>query len=251
MYRAIVLTRTGKVAQATMTEILRRYEIQVAYDTAFLYLGTRGVVAEKWGHGPYFQAWSEQPGQITLTQTADATSQLSGVLGIRISLVVWQKPKSRESASQLSCEFLSDCVKAFQPQNIRSVGVKLHYISPTEQPQVLNAKLLEEHPTLAQIIPPGHETTYSGLMFNAELHDRDDQIRSSCNLGIYPKEASQQYFGYEDEDDPQWAMGCFIEYHRTGIWSTSRKLDLEAISRDANIEADRILGTTLRRYTDA
>jgi hypothetical protein len=234
-----------------MAEILRRYEIQILYDTAFLFLGTRGVVAEKWGHGPYFEAWSEQPGQITLTQSAAVPSPLLGIMGIRVSLVVWQTPKSRESASALSSEFLSDCIQAFQPQAIRRVIIKMHYISPTTQPQALNAKLLQDHPTIAQIIPDGHDETYSGVMFNALSHHRDDQIRSMCTLGIYSKEATQQFFGYEDEDDPEWAMGCFIEYHRIGEWSQSRRINLEAISSDAHIEADKILGTSLRRYTNA
>ena len=35
---------------------LRRYDLQINYHAAYLYWNLRGILAEKWAHGPLFGA---------------------------------------------------------------------------------------------------------------------------------------------------------------------------------------------------
>jgi hypothetical protein len=45
---------------------LARFQVETSYHSAYQCLSIRGVLAERWGHGPIFEAFNDQGMQIAL-----------------------------------------------------------------------------------------------------------------------------------------------------------------------------------------
>jgi hypothetical protein len=227
---------------------LRRYELQVAYDTAFLFMNFRGLVGERWGHGPYFNAWGEQPGQVTFTSSATDQS-LTGVVGIRVSSLIWHSPDTRDQAASLAENFLADCVEVVKPRTVRNIIVKQHHILPTTEAEELNGLLLADYPNLDGIIPPNYTESNSGLSFNAtEIHGSVTR-RATAVVGIYLPGMAQAHFGHVEDDEPETAFGAFTETRSEGELSLSEATqEISRCIRRADSDADHVLSKTLRKY---
>lgn len=228
---------------------LRRYEVQVAYDTAFLFFGTRAVVAERWGHGPTFSAWLEAQGQITLFPGPDDQT-ISAVLGIRFSALLWQGPPGRGEADKLARDFLTDCLEAFKPQAIRMIAVRQFWLLPTTRPDAVNTQLLADYPNVDALSPDRYGTVNPGVSFNGQVRGPDETIWTTASVGMVPGERAIQYFGMKLPDEPEWAMGANIEAVAVALEQRPRGIqrDLKGQLQDANRDADTVLGRTLLRY---
>lgn len=230
--------------------VLRRAEVQVRYDTAFLYLNTNGAVAERWGHGPEFSAWGEVPGQITLTSQSLNPDRV-GIVGIRVSGVTWHLPPSIGAFRDLASPFVSDCLDSFRPTVVRQVVMRQQWIMPTPTPEDLNARLVREYPQVGDIIPPDYHHSFSGLSFNAQRRIGQESLRISNILGVYPPEAAQSYFGNIFEIDDTHALGSFIDITLERENGIERALErMPSLINTCNHEVEEVLRHGIRRFSD-
>jgi len=88
---------------------LRRYEVQAHYHSAYLYLNLKGLLAERWGHGPYFNAFGGGGNDVRITDGGDGGEATKvGVYGLKTSAFLWEGAPDRKDAQKLATEWLSD-----------------------------------------------------------------------------------------------------------------------------------------------
>jgi len=238
-------SRDGSLHSSLVSMLLRRAEVQLRYDTAFLYLNTNGAIAQRWGHGPDFTAWAEGPGQITLT-AQPINPDRTAVLGLRVSGVTWHLPRTKEEFLELGTEFLSDCLEYFKPTVVRQLWMRQQWILPTLEPDALNAKLLKTFPNIDGIVPPDYDHPRSGLSFNGERQIGQEVAHISNLLGIYAPQLAQSYFGAVFDSDDRHALGAFAEVTLEKQGGIENALDrLPDLIRTAGREIDEVIRHSL------
>jgi hypothetical protein len=95
--------------------VTRRYELQLLHHAAYLYWDVRGVLAERWGHGPYFGAYGDKGDAIVLTDLPGDQASLYGVYGLRGSALMSEQ-SDQSHAPQLAENWLFDCLQVLRPK---------------------------------------------------------------------------------------------------------------------------------------
>jgi hypothetical protein len=104
-----------------------RAELGVGYDAAFLYLGVRGAVAEKWGHVPGFGRHLVGVDALRLTNKSDSRIAEANLKNSRY--VASGVGLSWDDFMKDSQEFITDCLKAFRPDGVSSIYADVRFYS--------------------------------------------------------------------------------------------------------------------------
>jgi hypothetical protein len=124
---------------------IERYQADINYNAAFTFWSLKGVLAERWGHGPLFGAWTDLPQQVTLTPPAAepgrAPKQIQGYYGINQSGFNFEQVDDVPYARDQSLAWLTDVVDVLQPQRVTRVMVNWFAIYPISNAQRASKRL--------------------------------------------------------------------------------------------------------------
>lgn len=234
---------------------LRRYEMQMAYHAAYLYWNLRGVLAEKWGHGPVFGAYGESQDQVTLTPARTdplVPVQLAGVYGLRNSALLWEDTRKKE-AQDLALEWLSDCLAVLTPRRVVRVALKIVYSYPVKDPKRVTEVLVKDYPNLGSFPPQSYPVKHVGVTFQARETKGDVDVLATGIFGPYGPDQAKSMFQSSTERDSEWALGLIYDISigsEKGLSEPKRYLE-EMAKRGDSESYDLLTRTIMRTISDA
>ena len=193
---------------------LRRLDLSVTYQPAFLFWNLKGVLAERWAHGPYFGAVQDQGNQITLLPDPEqkgTAGEPNAVGGIAISAFTWESPPSLGTSSGVAVEWLTDVLTALDPKTVVRIWGRQHWVLPLRNPAAVQSAIVANLPALSEHVPNGYGAPYSGLSFNADRHIANVTRLLSVHVGIIRPGTSKTYWSSPSPDDDQPMLGIFVE----------------------------------------
>jgi hypothetical protein len=226
---------------------LARVTLDVTYHATWSFSGLRGVLAERWAHGPVFGAVTDtgQAGQVNLYPAEGEEQRLTAFAGIRSSGLIAEGPWASR-VEEVARPWMDDVFAVLRPQ--KTVGYKAEALAlypvrdPVRASTLLRSRFYhdEELATFA-----GRDPQHAAV----EMLFVDEQPLVSLVLGVlgppHIKGPMGGYFTFPDpERDGQWFMGLrlvYAEEDQDGLEDPVEKL-MSAYAR-ATREWERIVRT--------
>ena len=115
---------------------LERFHAEAGYDAAFLYWNLRGLLAERWAHGPVFAGWATAQEQTNLIPKADGDdTRIYAAYGIKASGVLAEGERWTQEAPDLARQWLPDVYEVLAPVRTVRVSVNLFGLYPAGERQ--------------------------------------------------------------------------------------------------------------------
>jgi len=170
--------------------VLRRYEVQVHYDTAFAWFDTSGTLAARWAYSGHFGRWGRAEDSITLsTDTSEIENRyFAAQYGARSSSFLAEGVRLKD-ARELTERWVQDCLTAGGPPTIRRIYVRMLHTLPIHHEAErarLQAALLKLFP-LSGFLPSYDSATFnSGLSFNSRIpRGLEGELLTTAQFGIF------------------------------------------------------------------
>jgi hypothetical protein len=219
---------------------LRKLELQMHYHAAYQFWNLKGVIAEKWGHGPHFGAYSETSNEVRLTAASGEPSPFVGVYGLKVSAFAAEKTKF-EDASSLAVEWMSDCLETLRPLLVNRLILRLFYAYPSSDEKRVSQALAGEYPGVEQLWDTGsYETVHGGLQ-SQQIRPGDDggRITTSVIFGAYSPNQQREWFNVVDPEDAPWALGFhyFQERRSADEGFSDREAEIDQLMKEGREES--------------
>jgi hypothetical protein len=212
---------------------LERFNAEIGYHAAFNYWNVRGVLAEKWGHGPLFGARAEGDELVALIPaTKEPERRVQALYGLGASGVLAEGPEQVEKAREICEEWMADALEVLRPKRVTRVNTQLFALYPTDDP-VQSSRRLRSHfyrrealeSTLPRRARDQRDKFHSAMDWYATGADPP----TSLVAGTLGPPHRGQFFAWPDEErDGRWWMGfnfgLIIRNEDTGIPQPVRKL---------------------------
>lgn len=190
---------------------LARMQVDVNYHVAFTYWSLKGVIAERWGHGPLFGAFADLGNQVTLTPTPGQTSrsgQVQAYYGLQAAGFNAEPVTDRAAMQQNAVSWISDVVDVLKPQRVVRVSVNLFGLYPVRDAERASERLRERFYNAGELakILPERDFTARHTAVESFLVTGDEQ--TTIVIGAYGPPHKGAYFATTDpERDSHWWMG--------------------------------------------
>lgn len=221
---------------------VERFHAELRYHAAFLYWNLRGIIAERWGHGPVFGGYMDGPSpQVTLTPAdpwmgEGARPRVRGIYGLQASSLNWEKVGDTREAIDTGKEWFSDIIRVLEPRVVVA-GASWFYLYPilAGQRTRVSEKIRERfgNPKELDILRvDGFPEFHSPV----ETFQVDGTRTLTRSVGVVGPPHHDHFFTEVDQDRAQsWFVGVRVLLNRVdqdGIESSSEELaDLIATSR--------------------
>ena len=197
-----------------------RFSVDMAYHSAYTYLSLKGVLAERWAHGPLFGAFTEAAAQITLSPPAAepggaAPRSVQAFYGLKATGFLYEQLRRNELSDVTgdAVSWLGDVNTVLTPRRVVQVNVGWFLLHPIENAE-RSSRLLRDryyNGTNAARLKPERYGSYHSAVENVVTQGRD---MYTIVLGVVGPPHKGQFFTYEDPArDGRWWMGL-----RTGWW---------------------------------
>lgn len=228
---------------------LERFRAEMGYHAAYNYLTLKGVLAERWAHGPVFGAVADQGNQITLTPASGfQDKRIDGVYGLRASSFDHECIDCAAETYEQAGEWFNDVVEVLKPKRITRLHTQRFALYPLSNIDAAEAatrrlKVRYYKDELANLQPDGYRnfSAVSGISI------RDDRYLS-IEMGVVGPPHKNNFFGVpDDERDSKWWMGLKINLNRTaddGIEGNAAEALKSLIAEGAD-EYDRLVHQAL------
>ena len=204
-----------------------RFQGELGYHAAYNYWNLRGVLAERWAHGPIFGAASStDPNAQTALSPAsgEGDSRLWAVYGLRALGLNAEGQEWVPKAAGLLDRWARDALDVLQPKRVIRAAVNLFALYPVDDIKEVSSKLraVHQNPELMPDLLPDSLREYrdefhSAIDFFVPLDDTGSAVSVVVGaVGPYHHVFSQP----DEERDDQWWMG--VKYER-------RRLDDEGL----------------------
>ncbi len=191
---------------------LRRFEVQVHYDAAYLYWNLRGVIAEKWGHGPLFGGYGEMADRTTLSLGVGENADVVGVYGLKFIAWNWERMADIDEGKELALEWVHDCLQVLTPQVVKRVFVRLQYAYPVGATRTkVEKQMRNEFEGLDLFNPAGYAEIVHGAQFQAHKESDGVKVVASGIFGLYSPEQAEELFNSKQDVDTDWCLGLFYD----------------------------------------
>jgi hypothetical protein len=195
-------------------DYLRRFELQIQYHPAFLFWNVKGALAERWGHGPFFDSVTDQGNQLTLANTKEAAADVgfsSAVAGVILSSFVTEIPTSEANVTQQGLDWLHDCLEAITPRKIVRLQVSYRWLRSARNAQSVATAFRNVYPSISNASQPPYRSTLPGVSFNAEVSDGPAKgAMAVAILGITSPKVQHGFAKrFTVDEDP--ALGLFYD----------------------------------------
>jgi hypothetical protein len=173
---------------------LRHCEVQLLYDAAFLYWGVAGVLAERWGHGPTFAAYSFNSDRLLLSKVA-GDNTVAAICGLKGSAFSSEETGIElSSVSKLALQWLSECAEVLRPRHITRAYVKIAYSYPIQSPERVAGAIFEEYPAIREFPIPGYADVQPGITFHARSGKAPYEDLATGMFGVYGPDQAPSIF---------------------------------------------------------
>jgi hypothetical protein len=194
---------------------LRRYDAQISYHAAYLFWNLRGLLAEKWAHGPIFGAYGIAEDAISLSPAAEEASRVvqtpTAIYGLRASGLLWEMT-DRHKATELANDWLKDCHEALQPRRVTRTYVRFVYSYPLTEDELPKVAGAFDRAYTPPALPPGdYEESYSATQFQARSMDGATNILTTGIFGPYAPDQARGLFQTVVPQDKQWALSLIFD----------------------------------------
>lgn len=121
---------------------MERFHAEIGHHAAFNYWNLRGILAEKWGHGPIFGARGEGPEQVHLTpETGLDDRRLQGVYGLMAAGVLAEGPECVPRGCEIALDWFGDHLSVMKPKRVVRTSAQVFAIYPAPNPVQLSRKI--------------------------------------------------------------------------------------------------------------
>lgn len=232
---------------------LERVRLECAHHSAYLYWSLRGVIAERWGHGPVFGAFSDGNQSTTLlpSPSEDVRSPLQGVYGLKATGLNAEQVGDLPEVERLASQWFEDVYEVLKPKRTTGIRAECFGLYPVRNPHSASTRLRDrfyKDDDLGKIIPENFERPYWAVNSLAE----DGEITRSLIVGVVgPPHKGEHFVVANPQRDDKWWMGIKVAYTRvneSGILDpTVALLDLHQTTKD---DFYRVAGTVLPSIAD-
>jgi hypothetical protein len=235
-----------------------RFSAEVSYDAAFAYWNLRGVLAERWGHGPIFAAMGEAANQVNLTpvtEPGDADNRIQVVYGLKGSGLLAEGPERTAQAREVADHWFPDVYEVLAPRKTVRMNVQLFGLYPITNAEQVSRRLRghfyrNEH--LLAALPDRlreHQDSLHGAINWISIGDQDGTKRlTSLIAGIVGPVHAGAFFTFANaERDQGWWMGINVTLSRIGEEGIRPEVEsLRELIADASADYDAIAPAVLR-----
>ena len=231
---------------------IERVNVEVHYHASYTFQGLKGVVAERWAHGPLFGAVSEPgPDQLNLVPPSEVEDQrLVAVLGLRASGLLAEGPKWTSQAPKIANEWIRDVFTALKPQRTIRVVSELLGLYPISDPYAATRRLIGRYYNGDEL------TSLAGrdrFLAAVDIFAPSEEATTTLVIGAIGPPHRGLFFNIPNEErDRQWWMGIranYVVYEEEGVADPSGVL---AKALDSSYsEVSRAVRTAFPAITDA
>jgi hypothetical protein len=193
---------------------LRHFDVQIFYDAAFLYFNTKGLLAERWAHGPVFAGFNDRGETVLLRPGIEDVMDIAGIYGLKTSAFMWERiDGTAGQAKDLMRRWFADCSKVLQPRRIARTYAKVMFSYPLNEGEVeaVAAVLRGRHPFAHQMAPDTDFTVSAGGNFAAWKYGQTTTEIRTMMYGIYVKEQAPGLVDVVQDFDDRPTLGMVYE----------------------------------------
>jgi hypothetical protein len=201
---------------------LERVQTDVGYHAAYNFWTLRGVLAERWGHGPLFGGYSETQDAIVLTpavapDTTGPPRRIQAVYGLRAAGVNGEGAEGVEDALSISDDWIADVFEVLRPKRAVRVAVVLFFLYPVTNAAQASRNLRGKfyRPSAVEgILPSGllkHRDRYHSAVDMIVPLDDNGSFVSVVIGAVGPLHQGQFFATPDPERDRSWFLG--MRYH--------------------------------------
>ena len=122
--------------------VIERLDVQLTYHSAYTYWSLKGVLAERWAHGPIFGAYGEQPQQISLQPSPDTGDRrILAAYGLKASGLNAEGARWTSEAGELASAWLNDVYEVLQPKKTVNARTNLMALYPIRHSAAVSKNL--------------------------------------------------------------------------------------------------------------
>jgi hypothetical protein len=189
---------------------LARMQVDVGYHAAFMFWGLKGVVAERWAHGPTFGAWTDLGNQVNLNQSSSpAEVTKTAYYGINASGFNAEPVENRTETEAEAVSLIADVMEVFKPKRVTRISCTWWGLLPVKDPARTSEKLRErfyQEKEIEALLPEGREL--GDIHNSAEFFTDDGRKNCTLVLGVVGPPHKGYYFAIPNEKrDSSWHLG--------------------------------------------
>jgi hypothetical protein len=195
-----------------------RFYAEMTYHSAYNYLSLKGVLAERWAHGPLFGAFSEAGAQITLTAAGEPGGPpprpVQAFYGLKASGFVYERlPRNELSdVTDDAVSWISDVYTVLSPRRVIGTQVQWFLLHPIDNAE-RSSRLLRDryyNATNSARLKPSRYGSYHSAVENVVTQGPE---MYTVVLGVVGPPHKGQFFSSDDpERDARWWMGLRIAF---------------------------------------
>ena len=190
-----------------------RFQVDVNYNACFPYWSLKGVLAERWAHGPVFGAFLDQGNQVTLSPAASegaVSPPIQAYYGIVASGYNNESATDIREAREQSLAWLSDVIAVLNPRRITRLSVGWFGLYPiTDAPHA--SKLLRERYYTSAVARLTPQDRFPVLHSAADSFLVNGPEQLSVIVGVVGPPHKGLFFAHpSNERDSRWWMGVRV-----------------------------------------
>jgi hypothetical protein len=190
---------------------LERFRVEIVYHAAYDFWNLRGLLAERWAHGPVFGAVGDQGNLIKLTPEGGfADDRVEANYGLRSASFEREFVKDRKLTYEESRAWMGDVIEALDPKRTSRISTQwfaLYPLGNIDAAKSADRKLrlrYYDKERLRALVPDAYPNQFGAV--NSLCVDGDKQW--SAIIGLVGPPHKNQFFGVPDKErDERWWMG--------------------------------------------
>jgi hypothetical protein len=191
---------------------IEKVNLEIGYHSTYTFFGLKGVIAERWAHGPIFGAVGESgSGQLNLTPASepDVDERIVGVIGIQTSAFLAEGPHWTSDAPNVAASWFDDIFTVLKPQRTVYYRAEVLAIYPIRDPYVATRRLAERYYRADALNDLANTDRYIAAV---EFMAPEEQPTRSIVMGVLgPPHRRMGYFTFEnDERDDEWWLAVRV-----------------------------------------
>jgi hypothetical protein len=192
---------------------IERINTEISYHATYTFYGLKGVLAERWAHGPIFGAVGELgTAQLNLTPQSgeNLDERLVAVVGLRACALLAEGPRWTQDARPIAREWFEDVYTVLKPQRTVTVRTEVLALYPIRDPYAATRHLVSGYYQDDKL------TAFTGserYLAAVETFSPDENPQKTLIMGVIGPPHRNQFFTFPDpQRDEHWWMGLRFNY---------------------------------------
>lgn len=225
---------------------IERLNVEVAYHATYTFYGLKGVIAERWAHGPIFGAVGEVgTNQLNLTPEAvESDERLVAVVGMRVSGFLAEGTAWTERAPNIAAEWFNDIFTVLKPRRTVRYRAEVVAIHPIREPHAPTRRLIDRFYARDELLNlAGSDRSFAAV----EILNTEEVPHKTIVIGVIGPPHRGSIFNFENQArDDHWWMGVRVNLGAADEEGIADPLDAVQASVDKGYaEVNRIARSVL------